>query len=389
MKDRSIYCLNNISPVGLKELREGYSLTDSPEDAHAILVRAASMHEMQFSPSLRAIARAGAGVNNIPLERCAEEGIVVFNTPGANANAVKELVVAGLMLASRDIIGGVRWVEEHADDPDIAKTAEKAKKAYGGCEISGKKLGVIGLGAIGVLVANTALSLGMEVYGYDPYISVGSAWSLRRGVHHSEKVEELYENCDYITIHVPATPATNHMINAEAIARMKDGVRLLNFARDLLVDEEALAEALEKGKVSAYITDFATPASVRMKHAVVTPHLGASTEESEEKCAVMAVREITDYLDNGNILHSVNFPDLDAGICQSESRIACLHRNIPNMLGQLTAIMGEENINIAHLINKSREKYACTVFDIESRITDGALDRIKGIEGMLRVRIVK
>ena len=389
MKDRKIYCLNQISAVGTDKFRAGYTLIDTPDDAHGMLVRSADIKDMKFPASLRAIARAGAGVNNIPLDRCAEEGIVVFNTPGANANAVKELVVAGLMLASRDIAGGIEWVRAHADDPTVAKDTEKAKKAFAGVEVQGKKLGVIGLGAIGVLVANTATALGMEVYGYDPYISVGAAWNLNRDVHHAADISELYQNCDYLTIHVPAMDSTRGMINAEAFAQMKDGVRILNFARDVLVNEEDLKAALESGKVARYVSDFPNPTSVHLKNAVITPHLGASTEESENNCAVMAVSELQDYLDNGNIRHSVNYPDCDAGVCKTVSRLALLHHNVPNMLGQITAIMGEEKINIANLTNKSRGGFAYTLVDIENRITDEALARIRAIDGMLRVRIVK
>ena len=389
MKDRKIYCFNKISPVGTALFREGYELTEELSEAHGILVRSADLFSVDMPESLRAIARAGAGVNNIPIDACSEKGIVVFNTPGANANAVKELVIAAMLLCSRDIKGGMQWVETHASDPDIAKSVEKAKKDFAGHEIQGKKLGVIGLGAIGVLVANIAVSLGMEVYGYDPYISIGSAWSLKREVRHSEKLSELYENCDFITVHVPATKDTRGMIDRAAIAQMKDGVNVLNFARAELVNEADMAEALESGKVHRYITDFADPATVAMKNAIVIPHLGASTEESEENCAAMAVRELQDYLDNGNITHSVNFPDLDAGVCQTTSRIACLHLNIPNMLGQITAVMREEDIDIATLYNKSRDRYAYTLMDIANRITDEALERLRGSKGMLRVRIVK
>ncbi len=389
MKNRKIYCLNPISEIGLKKFRGGYSITDKIEDAHGVLVRSADMLAMDFPKSLRAIARAGAGVNNIPLEKCSEMGIVVFNTPGANANGVKELVIAGLLLASRNISGGIEWVRKNSGGENIAKDAEKAKKAFAGREILGKKLGVIGLGAIGVMVANTAISLGMEVYGYDPYISVGSAWNLKRDVHHSENVDELYEKCDYITVHVPATPSTRGMIDAEALAKMKKGVKILNFARDTLVSENDLAAALESGHVSVYVTDFPTAKSVKMKNAVVLPHLGASTAESEDNCAVMAACELQEYLDNGNIKHSVNYPDCDAGVCRTESRIACLHGNLPGMISKFTAIMSEEDINIANLTNKSRDKYAYTVIDIDTRITDEALERIREIAGMHRVRIVK
>lgn len=389
MKDRKIHCLNNIAQVGLDRLRDGYTFTDDINEAHGILVRSADMKELQFPKCLRAIARAGAGVNNIPLDRCAEEGIVVFNTPGANANGVKELVVAGLMLASRDIAGGIEWVRENADDPTVTKDAEKAKKAFAGTEIKGKKLGVIGLGAIGVMVANTAWQLGMDVYGYDPYISVGAAWNLRTEIKHCENIDEVYELCDYITIHVPAMESTKGMINADAIAKMKDGVYVLNFARDTLVDDDAMAVALESGKVAKYVMDFPNAKTVNMKNCIVTPHLGASTEESENNCAVMAADELQNYLDNGNIVHSVNYPDLDAGICKTESRIACLHENIPGMLSNITSTMSRENVNIANLYNKSRDKFAYTLMDLDERITDEALEALNGIKGMRRVRIVK
>ena len=389
MKNRKILLLNNISDHGLREFRDGYSTTDKMEEAHGALVRSAEMKDMKFAPSLRAIARAGVGVNNIPLDRCAEEGIVVLNTPGANANAVKEMVLAGLMLASRDIVGGIEWVKANANDEDIAKDAEKAKKAFSGHEVIGKKIGVIGLGAIGVVVANMCAYLGMEVYGYDPYISVGSAWRLKREVKLEEYIDDLFEKCDYITVHVPATESSRDMLNKLSFAKMKDGVRILNFSRGFVVNEDDITEALRSGKVAKYVTDFPTPKSVIMPNTVVTPHLGASTEESEDNCAKMAVEQLQDYLDNGNIRHSVNYPDIDAGICKVESRIACLHKNTPGMLGKLTAIMGDANINIANMQNASRDKYAYTLMDIDTRITDAALNRIRAIEGMLRVRIVK
>ena len=388
MKNREIYCLNNISRVGTGRFRKGYTLVDEIDHAAGVLVRSADMKAMDFPPTLRAIGRAGAGVNNIPLDRCAEQGIVVFNTPGANANAVKELVIAGLMLASRDIIGGNQWIREHADVPTIQKDAEKAKKNFAGCEIKGKTLGVIGLGAIGVLVANAAVDLGMEGYGYDPYLSVKSAWDLSQKVHHAAILDEIYDKCDYITIHVPAVDSTKGMINQEAIARMKDGVRILNFARDVLVNDDDMAEALTKGKVKAYVTDFPNPKSAEMPGAIVLPHLGASTEEAEDNCAVMAVEEVQDYLDNGNIHHSVNFPDTDMGVCSSGGRIAILHRNIPNMLGQITKALGDANINIDGLQNKSRGDYAYTLMDINQHLTEEGFHNLGLIDGILRVRKV-
>lgn len=386
---RKILRLNNIAKVGTDGFRPGYTFTEDINEAHGVLVRSAVMHDTEFPDCLRAIARAGAGVNNIPLEKCAQKGIVVFNTPGANANAVKELVIAGLMYSSRDIIGAVEWVKAHADDAEIAASAEKAKKQFAGCEVIGKKLGVIGLGAIGVLVANVAVELGMEVYGYDPYISVGSAWKLNEKVMHIADVSEIYANCDYITLHVPSMPSTNGMINAEAIEKMKPGVRILNYARDLLVDEEAMSKALESGKVACYAVDFPNPRTANMKNTIVTPHIAASTEEAEDNCAIMAVKELQDYLDNGNITHSVNYPDLDAGVCKTTSRIACLHRNVPGMLGQLTAILSEANANIANLYNKSRGGWAYSLIDLDSVLPEEYVAKLKEIDGMCRVRIVK
>ena len=386
MKDRKIFCLNNISEVGLAKFRPGYEITDTIDEAAGVLVRSADMKNMQFPPELRAIARAGAGVNNIPLDRCTEEGIVVFTTPGANANSVKELTIAGLLLAARDIIGGAVWVKDNADDENISKAAEKAKKAFAGNEITNKKLGVIGLGAIGVQVANTAVDLQMDVLGYDPYLSVDAAWSLSRATHITRNLDDIYEQCDYITIHVPCNDSTRGMINADAISRMKDGVRFLNFARDALVDEKAMGEALESGKVRAYVTDFANPLSVRMKNAVVLPHLGASTDEAEENCAIMAVRELQDYLDNGNIKNSVNYPSIDAGICQTVARVAILHRNIPNMLSQITAFFGRNGLNIDNLASKSRGDYEYTLLDITAPMPHDTVERLKEIDGVLRVR---
>jgi D-3-phosphoglycerate dehydrogenase len=386
MKDRKIYCLNNIAKIGTDGFRKGYTLIDSIDEAAGVLVRSADMKEMAFPAGLRAIARAGAGVNNIPLDRCAEEGIVVFNTPGANANSVKELVLCGMLLAARDVAGGVHWVKENADDENIAKTTEKAKKAFAGNELAGKTLGVIGLGAIGVLVANAAIALGMKVYGFDPYLSVSSAWKLSPGVIHAEKIEEVYAASDYITIHVPATANTKGMIGTEAIAQMKNGAVLLNFARDTLVDEQALAGALESGAVRRYVTDFPTPASVHMNNAIVIPHLGASTEEAEDNCAVMAVQELQDYLDNGNIHNSVNYPEINLGICETEARVGILHKNIPNMLSQITTFFGNQGLNIENLANKSRGDFAYTLLDISHPMPHDTVERLKEIDGVIRVR---
>ena len=388
MKDRKVFCLNNIAKVGTDRFRDGYTLVDTIDEAAAVLVRSADMKEMAFPAGLRAIGRAGAGVNNIPLDRCAEEGIVVFNTPGANANSVKELVLCGLFLASRDVAGGINWVKENKADEAIAKTTEKAKKAFAGNEIKGKTLGVIGLGAIGVLVANAAVSLGMKVLGYDPYMSVKAAWNLSPAVSHAEKVEELYASSDYLTIHVPATASTKGMISAEAIARMKDGAVVLNFARDSLVDEKAMAEALASGKIKHYVTDFPTPVSAAMDKAIVIPHLGASTEEAEDNCAVMAVDEIQDYLDNGNIHNSVNYPELNAGVCETAARVEILHRNIPNTLSQITAFFGTQGLNIENMVNKSRGDYAATLLDLSSSMPHDTVEKLRAIEGVLRVRRV-
>ena len=385
---RKIHCINAISKYGTDQFTEDYQLTDEVNEAEGILVRSASLHEMQFSNSLLAIARAGAGVNNIPLDACAQEGIVVFNTPGAIANGVKELVLAGLFLASRDIVGGIEWCKENKEDANIAKSAEKAKKAFAGCEIKGKKLGVVGLGAIGAEVANTAIALGMEVYGYDPYISVNAAWRLSRDVKHTTSLDTICQECDYITLHVPAVDSTKGMINKAAIEQMKDGVVILNFARDLLVNEDDLAEALKSGKVKKYVTDFANPKSVNMDNTIVIPHLGASTEESEDNCAKMAVQEIMDYLENGNIRNSVNYPACDMGVKKTACRVAVLHMNIPNMIGQITGVLAAGKINISDMTNKSRDKFAYTLMDLEHTPDDIMVQKLNAIEGVLRVRLI-
>ena len=384
----NVNCLNNIAACGLKLFSDEYNTESSFEDAQAVLVRSAKMHDMELSDNLLAIARAGAGVNNIPLDKCAEEGIVVFNTPGANANGVKELVIAGMLLAARDVVGGIQWVQEFEEDGDIAKIAEKKKKAFAGTELSGKKLGVIGLGAIGVLVANVATHLGMEVYGYDPYVSVDSAWRLSRSIHHTTNVDEIYENCDYITVHVPALDSTKGMIGKDALGLMKEGVIVLNFARDVLVDSEAMVDALVAGKVKHYVTDFPTPEIAGVKGAIVIPHLGASTEESEDNCAKMAVKEVMDYLENGNIKHSVNYPDCDMGLRGDKTRILVLHHNVPNMIGQISAILAKDNMNIADLTNKSKGKYAYTMIDVDSEVPDGVVEELKQIGEVLRVRVI-
>ena len=386
---RNIYCFNAISNYGTDRLTADYALTDDLAKAEGVLVRSAALHETEFGDSLLAIARAGAGVNNIPLDRCANEGIVVFNTPGANANGVKELVIAGLLLAARDVVGGIEWCKENKEDANIAKTVEKAKKAFAGYEIKGKKLGVIGLGAIGAEVANTAAALGMEVYGYDPYISINAAWALSRDVKHITSVDTIYQECDYITVHVPLLDSTRGMINGQTIGQMKDGVVVLNFARDLLVDDDAMAAALETGKVRRYVTDFPNPKSVAMKNVIAIPHLGASTEESEDNCAKMAVEELMDYLENGNIRNSVNYPNCDMGVCHAASRVAVLHLNVPNMIGQITGILASGNVNISDMTNKSRDKYAYTLLDLENPAEEEMVEKLKAIKGVLRVRVIK
>ena len=382
-------CLNPIADVGLNLFSADYAKVDDIKEADAALVRSASVHDMELGDKVVAIARAGAGVNNIPLDACAEKGIVVFNTPGANANGVKELVLAAMLYASRDLVGGIEWVQNNKDDANIAKAAEKEKKNFAGTEISGKKLGVIGLGAIGVLVANAASNLGMEVYGYDPYISVNAAWSLSGTVKHITNIDDIYRECDFITIHVPLLDSTKKMVNADAIAKMKSNVIVLNFARDLLVDEEAMVAALEEGRVKHYVTDFANPTVAGKKGCIVTPHLGASTAESEDNCAIMAVREVRDYLENGNIVHSVNFPDCSMGACTTAGRIAILHRNVSGMIGQYTSALGNANVNVSDLTNKGRGDYAYSLIDVDSPVSDEVVEALKAIDGVLKVRIIK
>ena len=382
-------CLNPIAPIGLNLFTDKYEKTEELKDSDAVLVRSAAMHDLELPDTLHAIARAGAGVNNIPLDKCAEKGIVVFNTPGANANGVKELVFAGMLLASRDIFGGINWLKEVKDEADIAKMAEKQKKQYAGCELKGKKLGVIGLGAIGILVANTAVHFGMEVLGYDPYISVDAAWKLSRDIKHIQNVEDIYKECDYITIHVPLLDSTKKMINAEAIASMKENAVVLNFARDLLVDEEAIVKALAENKIKRYVSDFPNPTTAGNDKVILSPHLGASTAESEDNCAVMAVKEIKDFMENGNIRNSVNYPACDLGPVTSEGRVAVCHKNIPNMLGQLTSILASEGVNISNMMNKSRGDYSYTLLDTDVAVSATAVEKITAVEGVLKVRVVK
>ena len=388
-KMHTYHCLNNISEVGLKNLTDNFTEVDSIEEADAVLVRSANMKDMELPDRLVTIARAGAGVNNIPIDECSEKGIVVFNTPGANANGVKELVIAGMLLASRDIVGGIEWLEKQESTEDLPKKVEKQKKQFAGNEINGKKLGIIGLGAIGVMVANAAVNLGMKVFGYDPFISVQAAWSLSRSIRHVTDLNEIYRDCDYITIHVPLSNDTRGMIGKEAISKMKDGVVLLNFARDALVDEEAIIEGLKSGKVKKYVTDFVTPAVAHAKNTLVTPHLGASTMESEENCAEMAVNEIIDYLENGNIKNSVNFPACDVGVCTSVGRVAITHRNIPNMLSRFTGVLGNAGINISYLTNKSRGAYAYSIIDTNDVLTEDVVDGLNQVDGVFKVRVIK
>ena len=383
------HCLNPIAQVGLEGFTEDDVKTDNIEEADGILVRSANMHDMPLPANLLAVARAGAGVNNIPLDKCAGKGIVVFNTPGANANGVKEIVIAAMLLASRDIVGGINWVEENKDNPDIAKAAEKVKKNFAGTEIQDKKLGIIGLGAIGVKVANVAKHMGMEVYGYDPYVSVDAAWNLSRDVKHVINVDEIYENCDVITIHVPLLDSTREMINEDAISKMKDGVILLNFARDLLVDEEAVLAGIEKGRVRKYVSDFPNTTTAGKPGCIVIPHLGASTEESEDNCAVMAVKELKNFLENGNINNSVNYPNCDMGICDQAGRIAIFHLNVANMITKFTALFGDNGINISDMTNKSKGDIAYTMLDVEERPSEEIIDTLRSIPGVIRVRVVK
>ena len=384
-----IHCLNNISKKGTDRLPEGYELTDELANANGVLVRSAQMHDTAFPESLLAIARAGAGVNNIPLDRCAEEGIVVFNTPGANANAVKELVLCGMLLASRGIVDGVVWCRENADDENIAKSVEKAKKAFAGREILGKKLGVIGLGAIGALVANAAIELGMEVYGYDPYVSVDAAWRLSNAVKHVTNLDDICSECDYITIHVPAMDSTKGMIGEHEIELMKSDAVFLNFSRNTLVDESAMVRALEADQLGRYVTDFANPTIMGAKNTIILPHLGASTAEAEENCAVMAVNQLVDFIDNGNIVNSVNFPACSLGTLRPVGqRITLIHRNTPGVINGVTDAIAQHGHNLANIVSKARGDYAYTIIDIDDEVGEDALEKLSAREGIVRVRIL-
>ena len=385
-----IKTLNQISPTGLSVLDASrFTVSDGVENEDGVLVRSADMQEYVFPPALRAIARAGAGTNNIPVDRCSESGIVVFNTPGANANAVKELAVCALMLASRDVVGGVEWVKAQARaGEDVAKVVEKGKSQFVGPEISGKNLGVIGLGAIGVQVANIATKLGMTVYGYDPFLSVDAALSLSRLVHHVTDLTAIYKNCDYITIHVPQTADTKGMLNAAAFDQMKTGVRVINLARGGLVADEDMIAALKSGKVARYVTDFPDNALTLVKNVVPIPHLGASSPESEENCALMAAQQLRDYLETGNIRNSVNLPTLEQD-WSGETRLCIIHRNVPNMLASITAALSRENVNVENMTNKSKGNYAYTIVDVSARVGDAVADEIRAISGVLRVRVLR
>ena len=382
-----VNCLNPIAACGLDMLGDNYEITENTNEAEAILVRSAGMHDMDLPKSLLAVARAGAGVNNIPLDACAEKGIVVFNTPGANANGVKELVIASLLLAARDITGGIKWCQDNKDDENIAKSGEKAKKAFAGTEIKGKKLGIIGLGAIGVLVANAANRLGMDVYGCDPYLSVEHALNMSRDVTMVKTNEELYEMCDYLTVHVPLLDSTKGMFNKEAFDKMKDGVVLLNFSRDTLVNEDDIKVALESGKVAKYVVDFPNPTTVKLPNTTVTPHLGASTQESEDNCAVMAAKELSNFIRYGNIKNSVNYPNCEM-IMESKYRVTIAHKNIPSMLSTISALFASENINIVNMINKSKKDNAYTMVDVDS-VPENIEEVISKLDGVHKVRVIK
>ena len=386
---RNIHYLNPISPKGTALWTRDYEKTESLENADAVMVRSAQMHELDLPESLLAVARAGAGVNNIPLDKCAEKGIVVFNTPGANANGVVEMSICGMLLASRDVVGGINWVQDIKDTGDVAKKVEKGKAQFAGHEIRGKRLGVIGLGAIGGPLANAARKLGMEVYGCDPFISIDAAWHLDSHIVRVKTREEIYENCDIISLHVPLLDDTKGMINDEAISKMRDGVVILNFARDLLVDDEALERGLASGKIRRYVTDFPNDKTASMAGVIAIPHLGASTEESEDNCAKMAVKQVMNFLENGNIVNSVNFPNCDMGVCTKAGRITILHRNIPNTLSQFTMAMANEGINISDMLNRSRGEYAYTMLDLDHPAPQSAVDHICTIPGVLRVRVIR
>ena len=383
----NIQLLNKIAAIGLAELGNGYNVGEAVADPDGIMVRSAKMHEMEFNKELKAIARAGAGVNNIPIDRCSAEGIVVFNTPGANANGVKELAICALLLAARDVIGGIEWAKSLAGTADVAAQVEKGKSKFAGTELAGKTLGVIGLGAIGGMIANVALHLGMKVIGCDPFLSVEGAWNLDNHVTRAATYDEIYEKADYVTLHVPSTKDTKGMINAETIAKMKDGVKLINLARADLVNSDDLKAALAAGKISTYVTDFPTEDVLDVPHVVAIPHLGASTEESEDNCAVMAARQLDDYLQNGNIKNSVNYPAV-AMPRSGAARICVLHANVPAVLSNITSALSDEHINIENLTNKSKGDNAYTLLDVASAPSDAAIARINAVDGVVRVRVI-
>lgn len=384
-----IKCLNPISKYGLNLLTNEYEVVDDVNEAEGILVRSASMHEMELPEGLEAVARAGAGVNNIPLDKCAEKGIVVFNTPGANANGVKELVIAGLFMSSRDIIGGINWVKDNAADPAIGKSMEKAKKQFVGNEVKGKTLGIVGLGAIGIMVANTAVDLGMKVIGYDPYISVYSALHLSTHVQVCEKLEDMVPQCDFLSVHVPLLDSTKGMINKDVFDSMKDGAVVLNFARDLLVNDDDLEAAIESGKVKCYVTDFPNAKTANMKNVIAIPHLGASTEESEDNCAIMAVQEMMDYLENGNISNSVNYPKCMMGPVKGTVRLAVFNKNVPNMIGQFASVLANYGINIPSMANTSKGNLAYTLMDADQDISDEVVEKLRAIPEVFKVRVIR
>lgn len=387
MSKYKIKTFNAISKLGLERFGDNFEVNENAESPDGIVLRSASLHQMEFPETLHCIARAGAGVNNIPIDKCAEKGIVVFNTPGANANAVKELAIAAMLFSSRNIVEGINWARSLSGD-DVSKQVEKGKSQFVGPEIRHKKLGVIGLGAIGVMVANAAVNMDMGVYGYDPYISLDHAWGLSRAVKKANDLKKVFKHCDYITLHVPLTDETNALLNKDAFAQMKKGVRIINLSRGELVNNEDMIEALHAGIVSKYVTDFPNEKLIQIPGVIPVPHLGASTPESENNCAVMAVMQAKDFLENGNIKNSVNFPACDMGISIVKHRLTIAHRNIPKMLGQISAVLSEQGTNIANMINRSRGNYAYTMVDLEEEITDENVKRIQAIDGVLRVRVI-
>ncbi len=384
----NVLTLNKIADCGLEKLGANYTVSDNCENPDGIILRSFSMHEMELPKSLKCVARAGAGVNNIPIDKCTEQGIVVFNTPGANANAVKELVLLGLLLSSRKVVAGIEWAKTlQGKGAEVAKMVEKGKGSYVGPEIAGKTLGVIGLGAIGAMVAQAAVELGMNVVGYDPFLTVDSAWKISSSVRHAKSIDEIYEASDYITLHIPATDETTGMFNSETFAKMKTGVRILNFARGTLINDAHMAVALEEGKVACYVTDFPNDAVLSMENVVAIPHLGASTPESEDNCAIMAAKELKDYLENGNIRNSVNFPNCEMPRCGE--RIVVIHKNIPSMLANLSKIVSDKGINISNMLNKSKKENAYTMIDIEGSADDSIIDVISSLDGVYSARLIK